>query len=108
MTQELLEDYVRLLTVDTRACADLFARDAIFQTQLGSQELYLRGRQEIERFLKHVPRQILFRASDLRSEGDGWLGEILILPDGLPPRRQRVRYSVESGRFASFHWLPGG
>jgi hypothetical protein len=105
MSQELLEDYARLLNVNTRACAELFAHDAVFQTRLGTQDLHLCGQREIERFLTHVPRQICFRAGICRLEDDGYHAEIHVLPDGLPATRRRVRYRVESGRFTRFHWL---
>ena len=106
MCRELLEDYARLLTVDTRACAELFARDAEFHTRLGSQELRLRGRHEIQRFLYHVPRQINFRAGACESEGDGYRAELLIRPAGLPARTQDVRFEVADGRFSIFQLLP--
>ena len=107
MSHELLEDYARLLTVNTRACAELFAHDAVFHTRLGTQDLNFQGRGEIERFLAHVPRQISFRAGTCRTEGDDYHGEILVLPDGLPLARRQVRFRVASGRFTRFHWQNG-
>ncbi|MBK7877595.1 MAG: hypothetical protein IPJ77_18045 [Planctomycetes bacterium] len=106
MSRELIDDYTRLLTVDTRACADLFARDAEFRTRMGSQELRFHGRHDILCFLYHVPRQISFRTVAARPEGVGYSAEILVLPDGLPPRTQLVRYEVDGGRFTRFHLRP--
>lgn len=103
MCRKLLDDFTRLLTQDTNACAQLFARDAEFKTHLGSQELCFQGRHEIRSFLHHVPRQIAFRASFSHPEGDGFTAEILVLPDGLPPRTRGLRYAVEEGRFKRFH-----
>lgn len=106
MSRTLIDDFVRLLTVDTRACADLFARDAEFRTHLGGHELCFLGRHDILRFLVHVPRQIVFRAVGSRPYGAGYEAEILVLPDGLPPRRQHVRYEIEGGRFTRFTVRP--
>ncbi|MBI5361691.1 MAG: hypothetical protein HZA53_00840 [Planctomycetes bacterium] len=103
MSRELLDDFTRLLTQDTSACAQLFARDAEFKTHVGSHELCFFGRHDILSFLHHVPRQIAFRAVFSRPEGDGYSGEILVLPDGLPPRTRGLRYAVEQGRFKRFH-----
>lgn len=103
MSQQLLNDFTRLLTLDTRACAQLFTRDAEFRTHLGTHELCFLGRHEILAFLHHVPRQITFRAEDPREEHDGFTAHILVLPDGLPPHRRSLRYSVEQGRFKRFH-----
>lgn len=112
MCRELLEDYARLLTVDTRACAELFARDAEFRTHLGSHELLFTGRHEIQRFLRHVPRQIQFRAGACHPEspgaehGPGYRAELVIRPDGLPVRTRAVRFHVVDGRFSRFQLLP--
>lgn len=115
MCRELLEDYARLLTIDTRACAELFARDAEFRTQLGSHELTFTGRHEIQRFLTHVPRQIQFRAGACHPEspdlsnaqhGPGYRAELVIRPDGLPIRTRAVRFHVVDGRFSRFQLLP--
>lgn len=106
MSRELLDDFARLLTIDTRACAALFARDAEFRTRMGSQELRFLGRHDILCFLYHVPRQIIFRALASRPEGGGYAAELLVLPDGLPPRTQLVRYEVDGGRFTRFHLRP--
>lgn len=118
MTRQLLDDYTRLLTLDTRACAALFARDAEFSSRMGSQELQFLGRHEIEGFLSHVPRQISFRAVSCESATPGerngsrdvstFSGEILVRPDGLPERVQSVRFEVVGGRFQRFHLWPAG
>lgn len=106
MSRQLLDAFTRLLTLDTRACAQLFTRDAEFRTHLGSHELCFLGRQEILTFLHHVPRQVIFRAENTREEQDGFAAEILVLPDGLPPHRRSLRYAVEQGRFKRFHLQP--
>ncbi len=118
MARKLLDDYARLLTLDTRACAALFARDAEFSSRMGSQELQFLGRHEIEGFLSHVPRQISFRATSCESatsgdrdgprDGSTFNGEILVRPDGLPERVQSVRFEVVGGRFQRFHLWPAG
>ena len=102
MARHLLDSYARLLTVDTRACADLFAHDAEYVTRLGSHELVLRGRAEIESFLAHVPRQICFRAGACRREGDEYRGEVHVRYPDLDPRRQAVVYRVVGGRIQRF------
>lgn len=106
MSRQLLETYTRLLTVDTRACAALFARDAEFSSRMGSQDLLFSGRHDIEGFLAHVPRQIAFRTTACERDGESYCGEILVQPDGLPPRVQSVRFEVVDGRFQRFHVEP--
>ena len=107
MARHLLDTYARLLTVDTRACADLFAPDAEYLTRLGSHDLVLRGREEIESFLSHVPRQISFRAGACRREGDRYRGEVHVRYPDLEERRHSVVYRVAGGRFQSFENLAG-
>ena len=105
MSRELLDDYARLLTLDSRACAALFARDAEFNTRLGSHDLCLRGRHEIHDFLEHVPRQVRFRPIACRetdADRNAFQAEILVLPDGLPSRTQSVHFRVEAGRITRF------
>lgn len=108
MSRQLLETYTRLLTVDTRACAALFARDAEFSSRMGEHELSFTGRHEIEGFLTHVPRQIAFRTTSCERDGEGYSGEILVQPDGLPARLHSVRFDVVDGRFQRFHVWPSG
>ena len=105
MARHLLEAYARLLTTDTRACADLFAPDAEYTTRVGSQLVHLRGREDIERFLVHVPRQICFRAGNCRREGDGYRGEVHVRYPDLEPRRQSVLYRVADGLIQRFQNL---
>jgi hypothetical protein len=105
MSRELLDDYARLLTLDSRACAALFARDAEFNTRLGSHDLCLRGRHEIHDFLEHVPRQVRFQAiacEETDADPNAFRAEILVLPDGLPSRTQSVHFRVEAGRITRF------
>ena len=102
MYRELLDNYARLLTTDSRACAELFDRDAEYIHRLGTYDLHLRGREEIASFIRHVPRQISFRAGRCHPEGDGYRGEVMVLANGFEPFAQRILYSVESGRFTRF------
>lgn len=105
MSRELLDDYTRLLTLDTRACAALFARDAEFNTRLGTLDLCFRGRHEIQDFIEHVPRQVRFQALGCRptdADPNAFRAEILVLPDGLPSRTQSVHFHVEDGRITRF------
>lgn len=102
MYRELLDSYARLLTTDTRACAELFDRDAEYIHRLGSYDLCLRGRDEIASFIRHVPRQISFRAGRCHPEGDGFRGEVTVLANGFAPFAQSILYRVQSGRFTRF------
>jgi hypothetical protein len=106
MGRRLLDTYARLLTIDTRACVALFAEDAEYVLRLGSQALHLRGREEIARFLAHVPRQICFRAGDCRKIGDHYLGEIHVRFPDLGARLQSIRLRVEQGLIRSLEVLP--
>lgn len=107
MSLSLLDEYARLLTRDTRACAELFAADAEYRTRLGSHHLVFRGRDDIRGFLRHVPRQISFRAAGCARDGAGWRGELSLSAADLGTRAQRVRYLVESGRITRFEVLNG-
>lgn len=102
MSHALLDAYARLLTTDTHACAELFAPDAEFTTHVGSQRLTFKGREEIRRFLRHVPRQISFRAAHSTPEMGGFCGALRVSAADLLPRHQHVRYAVEDGRFTRF------
>ncbi len=106
MTYPLLDEYARLLTTDTRACSELFTNDAEFRTQLGSSALTFHGREDIARFLRHVPRQISFRVAHCAPEGAGYRAALHLVAADLRPRRQAVRYRVEGGRFTRFEVLP--
>lgn len=105
MSHALLDEYARLLTTDTAACANLFALDAEFSTRVGSQRLHFKGREEIRRFLRHVPRQIAFRAAQCVAEAGGFSGSLSLSAADLRVRHQRVRYAVEAGRFTRFEVL---
>jgi hypothetical protein len=105
MSHALLDEYARLLTTDTRACAGLFASDAQYHTRLGSHSLCFRGRADIVSFLKHVPRQISFRAAGCEVDGAGYRGELRLSSADLSPRHQKVRFFVEEGRFTRFEVL---
>lgn len=105
MSRSLLDTYARLLTTDTRACANLFAHDAEYLTRLGSHDLHFKGRNEIRRFLQHVPRQIVFRATSCAPEGANFMGAVRMSAADLRTRHQHVRYSVEGGRFRRFEIL---
>jgi hypothetical protein len=105
MPRNLLADYARLLTVDTLACVELFAPDAEYRTRLGSHELELRGRSQIQQFLSHVPRQISFRSGPSVREGREYRGEVHVQGEGLTPRTQTVRYSVADGLITRFEIL---
>jgi hypothetical protein len=102
MSHSLLDTYARLLTTDTHACAELFASDAEFTTHVGPMRLTFRGRDEIRRFLNHVPRQISFRAAHSAPEAGGFSGALRLTAADLQPRQQHVRYAVEGGRFTRF------
>lgn len=105
MTRNLLAEYARLLTADTLACAQLFAPDAEYRTRLGSHDLSLRGRAQIQGFLAHVPRQISFRAGPCVRVGRDYRGEVHVQGEGLTPRAQSVRYSVAEGLITRFEIL---
>ena len=105
MSQDLLDEYARLLTTDTRACADLFSNDAQYLARLGNQDLCFEGRADIGRFLQHVPRQISFRAASCEPHGAGYQGELSVKCADLGSRQQRVRFQVQSGRFIRFEVL---
>ncbi len=105
MARNLLSDYARLLTVDTLACVELFAPDAEYKTRLGTYDLSLRGRTEIQRFLSHVPRQMSFRSGPAVREGREYRGEVHVHGEGLSPRTQTVRYSVADGLITRFEIL---
>jgi hypothetical protein len=105
MARNLLADYARLLTVDTLACVELFAPDAEYRTRLGTYDLSLRGRSEIQRFLSHVPRQISFRSGPAVRDGREYRGEVHVHGEGLQPRTQSVRYSVADGLITRFEIL---
>jgi hypothetical protein len=107
MSHAILDAYARLLTTDTQACADLFAPDAEFSTQVGSQRLTFKGREEIGRFLRHVPRQISFRAVHSIPDAGGFSGALRVSAADLHPCHQHVRYAVEGGRFTRFEVHPG-
>lgn len=102
MSHSLLDTYARLLTTDTQACAELFSADAEFTTQVGPLKLVFRGREEIRRFLCHVPRQISFRATHSVPEAGGFTGALRLSAADLQPRQQHVRYVVEGGLFTRF------
>jgi hypothetical protein len=106
MSENLLGEYARLLTSNTDACGDLFAIDAEYRTRLGSHELLFRGRDDIRGFLRHVPRQIAFRAHKCERAGSGYQGELNLSAADLTPRKQRVMYTVENGRIKRFEILP--
>lgn len=101
----MLESFARLLTSDTRACAMLFARDAELTTWVGNEPVICQGRHEIERFLRHVPRQIAFRAEGCARFEDGFRGEIVVSASDLQAWRRVVRFDVEDGRFTRFELL---
>ena len=105
MHHHLLGSYARLLTTDTNACARLFAHDAEFSSWLGSYQLELRGRGEIERLLNHVPRQLRFHAVKCVREGRRYRGELSIAGPDLEPRTCTVRFRVHGGQFTSFEVL---
>lgn len=105
MSHHLLDDYARLLTSNTHACADLFTLDAEYLTRVGSHDLCFRGRDDIRGFLQHVPRQISFRAAHCRSDGDGFRGELRLSAADLPTRALSVRYVVHGGRIKWFEIL---
>ena len=105
MSHALLDEYARFLTTDTAACVELFARDAEFSTRVGSQRLVFKGREEIQRFLRHVPRQIAFRVAHCVPEPGGFTGSLSLSASDLRVRHQRVRYAVEAGRFTRFEVL---
>lgn len=102
MTHSLLDKYARLLTTNTRACANLFSADAEYLTRLGPLDLHFRGRADIGRFLQHVPRQIAFRAAHCVPDGAGYHGALRLSAADLCTRHQHVRYSIEAGRFKRF------
>jgi hypothetical protein len=105
MSQYLLDEYARLLTTDTRACAGLFSSDAQYLARLGSHDLCFRGRADIGNFLQHVPRQIAFRAARCEPDGAGYRGELRLSSADLSPRHQHVRFHFEGGRFTRFEVL---
>ena len=105
MSRVLLERYARLLTTDTEACARLFAPDAEYLTRLGEQQLHLRGRDDILRFITHVPRQLCFRATGCRKHGESFRGQIHVRGEDFPQRSQAVRYQVAEGLFKHFEVL---
>ncbi|MDZ4772924.1 MAG: ketosteroid isomerase family protein [Planctomycetota bacterium] len=107
MSHTLLDEYARLLTTDTRACANLFASDAEFSTHVGSHRLTFKGREDIGRFLRHVPCQIAFRAAHCVADAGGFSGSLRLSAADLRPRQQRVRYFVEGGRITRFEVLHG-
>lgn len=107
MERDLLEEYARLLTTDTRACAGLFALDAEYFTRVGSHDLHLRGREDIENFLVHVPRQLCFRAVTSRSTGSTYGGEVHIQAEGMSACAHAVLYSLDRGRFKRFEVIRG-
>lgn len=102
MSYHLLDEYARLLTTDTKACAQLFDSDAEYLTRLGSTDLHFRGREDIGRFLRHVPRQISFRAAHCIPDGDGYTGSLRVSSADLGSRHIHVRFVVQSGRFRRF------
>jgi hypothetical protein len=102
MSRQLLDEYARLLTTDTRACANLFAPDAEYFARLGSHDLHFRGREDIRAFLQHVPRQITFRSLGTTANGGNFHGELRLSAADLVPRSQNVRYTVDRGRFLRF------
>lgn len=102
MTRDLLAEYARLLTADTAACVLLFAHDAEYKTRLGSHDLALRGRAEIQGFLSHVPRQLSFHAGPCVKDAAGYRGEVHIRGEGFPPRTHTVRYTVDAGLITNF------
>jgi hypothetical protein len=106
MSENLLEEYARLLTSDTHACGELFTLDAEYRTRMGSHELLFRGREDIRGFLRHVPRQISFRAGRCFRDGGAFQGELDVSGADLAPRKQRVLYTVENGRIKRFEILP--
>ena len=100
--RHLLDAYARLLTVDTKACAALFAPGAEFRTHLGTQLVHLVGRAEIEAFLVHVPRQLSFRAGACRAHVDGgFRGTVEVRFPELGTVRHAVAFEVERGLFQS-------
>lgn len=101
----MLESFARLLTSDTRACAMLFARDAELTTWVGTEAVICQGRHEIERFLRHVPRQIAFRADDCSRAEDGFRGALVVSASDLTTWRRDVRFDVEDGRFTRLELL---
>ena len=109
MPRDLLERFARLLTTDTDACAGLFALDAVYRARLGSCEVILVGREQIRRFLAHVPRQIAVQALEPQPEQGAstaiWRGDLVLSATDLAPRRQPVRFAVQAGRFRSFEQL---
>ena len=105
MSHYLLDEYARLLTTDTEACADLFTTDAEYRTRLGSHDLHFKGRDDIHGFIKHVPRQISFRAAHCIADEGGFRGELRLMASDLEPRALRVRYMVENGRIKWFEVL---
>jgi hypothetical protein len=102
---DLLDEYARLLTTDTRACADLFTNDAQYRTKLGSHDLCFEGRADIGGFLRHVPRQISFRAAHCEQDGNGYRGALQLSSADLGARKQHVRFRVSDGRFTRFEVL---
>ncbi|MFN0243652.1 MAG: hypothetical protein ACKVWV_12225 [Planctomycetota bacterium] len=102
MSHQMLDAYARLLTIDTKACAELFDADAQYSTHIGSQELVFVGRDDIEGFLRHVPRQLTFRAAACRRDGDSFRGEVTVIGDGFTPRAHFVCYYVADGLFTRF------
>ncbi len=102
---DLLDEYARLLTTDTRACAELFTNDAQYRARLGSHDLYFEGRADIGEFLQHVPRQIAFRAAHCEQEGNGYRGALQLSSADLGAGTQQVRFRVSDGRFTRFEVL---
>lgn len=108
MSYHLLDEYARLLTTDTKACTQLFVNDAEYLTRLGTQDLHFRGREDIGRFLRHVPRQISFRAAHCVPDGNGYRGALRLSAADLGHRHLHVRFVVEAGRFRRFEVLAEG
>jgi hypothetical protein len=106
MHRHLLDAYARLLTIDTRACAALFAPDAEYRARIGSQLVELRGRAEIEAFLAHVPRQVSFRAGLCRAHGEGFRGTVDVRFPDLGTGRHAVAFEVDGGLFRRFEVRP--
>ncbi len=102
MQRDLLQRFARFLTSDTAACASLFAPDAVYRARFGEVEIELCGRDEIRRFLEHVPRQIVFGVGATEQDGREWKGELLVRASDLQTRTQPVRFSVRDGRFQRF------
>jgi hypothetical protein len=105
LSHALLEEFARLLTLDTHACVQLFAHDGECRARLGREELHFRGRAAIQAFLCHVPRQIRFQAGEVVAEGDGFRGELELTAADLLPASRGVRFRVQDGHIARFELL---